>query len=153
VAAKPQEVAAEAGKVVASRSSVAVQLAAQRAKAWARMGDRRQVEVALDEGRTLLEALPYPGDLDNHFIVDPSKFDFYVMDCYRHVGEDRLAEIYAREVIRASTDFDGTERKPMRNAEARITLGSSPPAPATSSERWTSAGRLSLATISRCRRC
>lgn len=29
----------------------AVQLAAQEAKAWARLGDRRQVEVALDKGR------------------------------------------------------------------------------------------------------
>src|SRR5262249_27973871 len=41
----------------------------------------------------------------------------------RLVGEDRLAEVYAHEVLRSSTDPDGTERKPMRNAEARITLG------------------------------
>jgi hypothetical protein len=37
--------------------------------------------------------------------------------------EDRLAETLATEVIQASTDFDGTERAPMRLAEARITLG------------------------------
>jgi hypothetical protein len=37
--------------------------------------------------------------------------------------EDRLAETLANEVIQASTDFDGTERAPMRLAEARITLG------------------------------
>jgi hypothetical protein len=29
----------------------------------------------------------------------------------------------ADEVIRSSTDFDGTERAPMRTAEARVTLG------------------------------
>ena len=46
------------------------------------------------------------------------------MDCYRHLAEDRLAEDrLASEVIQASTDFDGTERAPMRLAEARITLG------------------------------
>lgn len=115
--------AAEAGEAVAAHGGAAVQLAAQRAKAWARLGDRRQVETALDKGRSLLESLPYPEDTDHHFVVDPAKFDFYAMDCYRIAGEDRLAEMYAREVIRSSTDPDGTERKPMRNAEARITLG------------------------------
>lgn len=115
--------AAEAGEAIAARDGAAVQLTAQRAKAWARLGDRRQVETALDRGRTLLESLPYPEDTDHHFVVDPAKFDFYAMDCYRIAGEDRLAEMYAREVIRSSTDPDGTERKPMRNAEARITLG------------------------------
>jgi len=115
--------AAEAGEAVAAHDGAAVQLAAQRAKAWARLGDRRQVEMALDKGRSLLESLPYPEDTDHHFVVDPAKFDFYAMDCYRIAGEDRLAEMYAREVIRSSTDPDGTERKPMRNAEARITLG------------------------------
>jgi hypothetical protein len=67
--------------------------------------------------------LPYPENLDNHFVVDPTKFDFYAMDCYRMLAEDKMAENLAAEVIRASTDFDGTERAPMRLAEARITLG------------------------------
>ena len=102
---------------------MAIQLAAQEAKAWARIGDRRATEVALDRGRKLLEAMPYPDNLDHHFVVDPTKFDFYSMDCYRHLAEDRLAETLATEVIQASTDFDGTERAPMRLAEARITLG------------------------------
>ncbi|MFD0596173.1 XRE family transcriptional regulator [Catellatospora coxensis] len=78
--------AAELGTAIASGKGVSVQLAAQRAKAWARIGDRRQVEVALDQGRTLLESLPYPDDLNNHFVVDPAKFDFYAMDGYRLVG-------------------------------------------------------------------
>jgi tetratricopeptide (TPR) repeat protein len=116
-------VAGEAGQAAAPHESVAVQLAAQRAKAWARIGDRRQVEVALDQGRTLLEQMPYPDNIDNHFVVDPAKFDFYAMDCYRILGEDRLAETYARHVIDAGTEFSGRERSPMRNAEARITLG------------------------------
>ncbi|MFF3257390.1 hypothetical protein ACFYWP_41935 [Actinacidiphila glaucinigra] len=56
-------------------------------------------------------------------MVDPYKFDFYAMDCYRLVGEDKLARTLATEVIRTGTDFDGTERSPMRNAEAKVTLG------------------------------
>jgi hypothetical protein len=115
--------AARAGTEVTPHSSVAVQLAAQEAKAWARIGDRRQTEVALDRGRRLLDALPYPENLDHHFVVDPTKFDFYAMDCYRMLADDKMAKILANEVIQASTDFDGKERAPMRLAEARITLG------------------------------
>lgn len=115
--------ASEVGGRMADGHGVAVQLAAQRAKAWARVGDRRQTEVALDQGRSLLESLPHPENLDHHFVVDPSKFDFYVMDCYRILREDKLAETYAYEVISAGTSYDGQERSPMRNAEARVTLG------------------------------
>ncbi|WP_255951008.1 XRE family transcriptional regulator [Streptomyces odontomachi] len=115
--------AAHAGAELASHQGVAVQLAAQEAKAWARLGDRRQVETALDKGRRLLEGMPYPENLDHHFVVDPAKFDYYAMDCYRLVGEDKLAKNLAEEVLRAGTDFDGMERTPMRNSEARVTLG------------------------------
>jgi len=116
--------AAEAGEAIAPAHSVAVQLAGQRAKAWARLGDRRQMEIALDQGRSLLEKLPYPDNLDHHFVVDPAKFDFYTMDCYRLLTtEDRLAKTYASEVLRAGTDPNGADRSPMRNAEARLTLG------------------------------
>jgi hypothetical protein len=107
-----------------------VQLHAQKAKAWARIGDRRQVEVALDQGRALLERLPYPENLDSHFAVDPAKWDFYSMDCYRILGghdtastENKLAGTYAQEILRTGIDSTGFERTPMRNAEARITLG------------------------------
>ena len=100
-----------------------MQLAAQEAKAWARIGDRRQTEVALDRGRRLLDAMPYPENLGYHFVVDPTKFDFYAMDCYRQLAEDKMAGHLAEEVLQANTDFDGTERAPMRNTEARITLG------------------------------
>jgi hypothetical protein len=122
--------AAEAGHAIAPNSRAAVQLYAQKAKAWARIGDRRQAEVALDHGRALLERLPYPENLDHYFAVDPAKWDFYSMDCYRVLGsaasggaENKLAVNYANDVIRAGTDLAGTERSPMRNAEARITLG------------------------------
>ncbi|UKD53658.1 XRE family transcriptional regulator [Amycolatopsis sp. FU40] len=115
--------AAQAGQEQAPSQSVAVQLAAQEAKAWARLGDKRSVMQALEKGRRLLERLPYPERPDNHFIIDPDKFDFYAMDCYRIVGEDNLAAMHANEVIRKGTRADGVELSPMRNAEARITLG------------------------------
>jgi tetratricopeptide (TPR) repeat protein len=116
--------AAETGLAAVGPShSVVVQLAAHQAKAWARLGDRRRVSAVLERGRTVLEALPYPDNIDNHFVVDPSKWDFYTMDCYRHVGEDQLAKAYAEEVIRSSTGADGRVRRPMRVAEAHVTLG------------------------------
>lgn len=115
--------AAQTGSAVAPSHSVTVQLVAQEAKAWARIGDRRQLEVALDRGRRQLDAMPYPENPEHHFIVDPAKFDFYAMDCYRLIGENDLARTYAEEVIRSGTAVDGQERSTMRNAEARITLG------------------------------
>lgn len=117
-------IAAQAGlDSVNSTHSVAVQLSAHQAKAWARIGDRRQLEVALNAGRSVLESLPYPDNLDSHFVIDPAKWDFYTMDCYRHVGEDKLAETHAIEVVRSSVDLHGTVHKPMRAAEAHVTLG------------------------------
>ena len=100
--------AAQAGQDVASGRSVSVQLLAQEAKAWARMGNQRNVVRALEKGRVLLESLPYPERTDNHFVVDPDKFDFYAMDCYRLIGDDKLAEMHAREVMRKTTNADGT---------------------------------------------
>jgi hypothetical protein len=114
--------AARAGHAMAPHDPVSVQLAGQEAKAWARMSDRRQVELALDRGRRLLESMPYPTNIDNHFAFDPDKFDFYAMDCYRRAGEDTLATMHAGEVIRKSTGPDGTLRSPMRVAEAHTTL-------------------------------
>jgi hypothetical protein len=45
------------------------------------------------------------------------------MDCYRLLGDDSLAEAHANEVKRSSTNPDGTDKDPMRTAEARVTLG------------------------------
>ncbi|WP_228001224.1 XRE family transcriptional regulator [Nocardia australiensis] len=101
---------------------VGVQLCAQRAKAWARLGDRREVEASLDQGRAILERLDHPQNLDNQFVVDPQKFDFYAMDCCRVAGDDIRAESYARQVIGHSTRADGTIRNPMRVSEAHLTL-------------------------------
>ncbi|GAA4672390.1 hypothetical protein [Amycolatopsis dongchuanensis] len=116
--------AAQAGAAAAGNHGVSVQLAAQEAKAYARMGDPKAALEALDRGRRLLEPMEYPTNIGNHFVVDPSKYDFYAMDVYRHLSsDDDAAEQLAHEVLAAGTDWDGTERSVMRNAEARLTLG------------------------------
>lgn len=105
-----------------SHLGVGVQLAAQRGKAWARLGDRHAAEKSLDTGRDILQRLAHPSDIDNHFVVDPRKFDFYVMDCCRTVGDNARAEDYARQVLRESAGYGGQIRNPMRAAEAHLTL-------------------------------
>lgn len=111
--------ASRQGAEIGGRHSVVVQLAAQEAKAWAGIGDRRQVELALERGRTTLEALPYPDNPSNHFVVDPAKWDFYAMNAYRLLGEDAMAESLAEELLRTTP----AGRSPMRRAEAEGTLG------------------------------
>jgi tetratricopeptide (TPR) repeat protein len=114
--------AAEAGALAAPSESVAVQLYGQQAKAYARMGMAEEVHQALDNGSKLLDKLPYPERPENHFVVDPDKWDFYAMDTYRIVGEDQLAQRNAEEVIRRSVNPEGVLVAPMRNAEAQLTL-------------------------------
>jgi hypothetical protein len=52
--------AAEGGQLAAGDHSVGVQLIAQEAKAWARMGRPREMEAAVERGRLALEDMPYP---------------------------------------------------------------------------------------------
>jgi hypothetical protein len=113
--------ATRGGLAVAGRDGVAVQLIGQEAKAFGRMGDLAGVRDALDRGRHQLGLIQRPVRNDNHFTVDPDKWEFYAMDAYRLAGDDDLAHEYASEVIRKGTGPDGTERSPMRTAEARLT--------------------------------
>ncbi|MGA5652170.1 hypothetical protein [Streptomyces seoulensis] len=66
--------------------------------------------------------MPHTENLDHYFVFNPAEFDFYAVDCYELVREDELARTLAEIVLHAGTDFDGRERAPMRNAEARVTL-------------------------------
>lgn len=113
----------DAGQHVGGPHSVVVQLDAQHAKAAARMGDRYQVNTALDSGFAKLSRIPRPDNPRNHFVVDPDKWDFYAMDAYRLLGDDVRATTHAREVLRLGQGTDGRELAPMRMAEARLTLG------------------------------
>lgn len=114
--------AAQRGQAVAQTSSVHVQLIAQEAKAKARLGEAG-LNTLLASGKEMLDRLPYPDRPDNHFKVDPAKWDYYAMDVHRMAGDDDLATQYATTVIRDNTTPDGSELSPMRVAECRITLG------------------------------
>jgi hypothetical protein len=115
--------ACEAGHRADSINSVGVQLYAQQAKAYARMGDGKQVRSSLDMGRAWLERLPRPSHPEHHFVIDPDKWDFYEMDAYRILGDDTRAAQHALEVVKLGIAPDGFEKSPMRVAEARLTLG------------------------------
>jgi tetratricopeptide (TPR) repeat protein len=112
----------EAGIKAAPHTSVVVQLAAQSAKAAARMGQRDEASKILDDGYRALGQHERPSRPENHFVIDPQKWDFYAMDCYRLVGEDKRAADHAQEVLRISRRPDGSDKSPMRATEARLTL-------------------------------
>lgn len=112
----------DAGINAAPHASVAVQLAAQAAKAHARMGNRSEVRHALDRGARLLGEHEHPSHPENHFVIDPTKWDFYAMDCYRIARDDARAAENAQEILRLSARPDGTDRSPMRASEAKLTL-------------------------------
>lgn len=115
--------ATQAGQQLLGNHLAAVQLMAQEAKAWARIGDPDQVHLTLERGRWLLDRFPPPHRPENHFQVDPDKWDFYAMDAYRLVADDERARHHAEQVLALGTAPDGSERAPMRIAEARLTLG------------------------------
>jgi hypothetical protein len=86
------------------------------------MGNRSDVSRALDHGARLLSDHEHPSRPGNHFVIDPTKWNLYVMDCYRIVGDDARASDSAQEILRLSTRPDGTDRSPMRASEAKLTL-------------------------------
>ncbi len=113
--------AAQEGLARTRTHGVSAQLHAQAAKAWARLGNHDQAIVEQDAGRELLTWLPFPANPRNHFEVDPTKYDFYAMDCWRLTGADALAAEAAETVIRTSTSSDGRPISPMRLSEAQLT--------------------------------
>jgi hypothetical protein len=113
--------AAQAGQLAAPADSVRVQLVAQEAKARARLGEQGLAPL-LESGREVLHRLPYPDRPDNHFQVDPGKWDYYAMDVHRLAGDDDLTRLYASTVIADSLAPDGHELAPMRIAECRLSL-------------------------------
>ncbi|MYS79854.1 hypothetical protein [Embleya scabrispora] len=115
--------AVEAGHRADASHSVGVQLCAQEAKAYGRLGDGRMVRSTLDLGRARLDRMPRPEHPEHHFVIDPDKWDFYEMDAYRLLRDDDRAALHAREVLRLGSGPNGVERSPMRMAEARLTLG------------------------------
>ncbi|MGH3874791.1 MAG: hypothetical protein ACRDSR_25360 [Pseudonocardiaceae bacterium] len=113
---------ADAGITAAPSASVAVQLAAQGAKAHARMGQHNDARRALDRGFRFLAGHQHPSRPENHFVIDPTKWDCYAMDCYRVGGDNARAAEHAQQILRLSQRPDGSDRSPLRATEARLTL-------------------------------
>jgi len=114
--------ATDAGLDASDRSDVSVQLLGQRAEALARLGDHHGARVALDEARTVLDALAWPERPLNHFTVDPPKYRKTVMRVSRLLGDHATADTEALQIIREGSRPDGSHRQPMRVADARASM-------------------------------
>ncbi len=89
---------AAAGEALApSGSSVAVQLAAQSARAAARLGDGPEVRAALRRCAATLDRQPRDRPADHHFFFDGSKLELYSGTALAWLG-DPAAEEYAQHV-------------------------------------------------------
>lgn len=106
---------ARAGQQIAPTGrSAAVQLAAQEARAAARLGDASIVHGALHRAAAALERQP-EGPPDHHFVFDARKLTSYTATALTWLG-DPAAEGHALEVIRTAISA-------RRLATARIDLG------------------------------
>lgn len=113
---------ARAAQTIGGENSAKVQLIMQEARGWARLGNRKAAETAIDRGHSLLQKLPAI-DYPRHFLYDRSKFPFYVASCYQWLGCDAKAAEYAGQVFRECEARGTAERSPMRLADIHITLG------------------------------
>jgi tetratricopeptide (TPR) repeat protein len=112
---------AKAAQTIGGQNSAIVQLIMQEARGWAKLGNRKAAESAIDRGHDLLLRLPaihYP----RHFIYDRTKFPFYVASCYQWLGDYDKAETFAHQVIQECEVNGTTARSPMRLADTHITL-------------------------------
>lgn len=117
----PRAVAlAAAGEALApsAGSSVAVQLAAQSARAAARLGDGPEVRAALRRCAAMFDRQPRDRPADHHFYFDGSKLELYTGTALAWLG-DPAAEEYARHV---AARYE-TGNQPRRLATAYLDLG------------------------------
>lgn len=109
--------AAEGEALAAPGASAVVQLAAQRARAAARLGDGATVRAALARAETGVDRQSGPTPRDHHFFFDRRKLEGYTATSLAWLG-DPAGEQVAREV--ADRYAHGPAR---RLATARIDLG------------------------------
>jgi tetratricopeptide (TPR) repeat protein/transcriptional regulator with XRE-family HTH domain len=114
---------AQTGLELAPSTSAGVQLAVQQAKAWSRLGDRREAEATMRQAAGALASQPAPSNPEHHFVFDPPKLSFYAATCYTWLGELDRAEEHAHDVIAQCLASPGLVRWPVRLAENRVDLG------------------------------
>jgi tetratricopeptide (TPR) repeat protein len=114
---------ARAGQEIAPPDrSVIVATTLQEARAWARLGARREAEHAIRRAEAALARLPEPSHPQDHFVFDPPKLSFYVATCYVWLHEPARAEEHARHVIEGNGDPASRNWWPTRVATARVEL-------------------------------
>jgi hypothetical protein len=94
----------------------------QEARAWARLGARREAEHAIRQAEAALARLPEPSHPQDHFTFDPAKLSFYVATCFVWLQEPLRAEEHARHVIEENGDRTSRNWWPTRVATAQIEL-------------------------------
>jgi transcriptional regulator with XRE-family HTH domain len=113
--------ATEAGAALAPHgSSVAAQIAAQEARAAARVQDANRTLAALRRANAALVGLSVPERPEHHFTYDGRKLEWYTGTVLAWLGDERTAEGIARQVIR---QYENDHRSPRRLITARIDLG------------------------------
>ena len=112
----------ERGRAVAPQSSVLVALNAQEARARGRLGQRDETIAAIQRAERVIERIPPPEDLSDHYTFDPAKVDFYAATAFLALDEPERAEYHARNVIAASSDAGSPNYWPTRVGSARMDL-------------------------------
>lgn len=110
--------AAVGENVAPANTGAAVQLAAQSARAAARLGDGPAVRAALDRAAHRIATQPSDRPSDHHFAFDARKLDHYVATALAWLG-DPAGERRAREIVEQYPPAGA----PRRLATARLDLG------------------------------
>jgi transcriptional regulator with XRE-family HTH domain len=114
---------ADRGLALAPQSSVAVALHLQQARAWARLHDNSAGMAAIRRSAAALEPLTTPEHLDDHYVFDPAKSDYFVGTAYALMGLARPAEHHARLFIAQAGLVGSRNYWPIRVSSARMDLG------------------------------
>jgi hypothetical protein len=114
----------EQGLLYAGGTNAAAQLHFQAARGYARMRDSAGVGESLRAGNLVLDQLPRPSNVDNHFVFDRDKLHFYATFIYTWLGsENEAAAEHAAEVIHQCEPRPGTTRWPTRLGITRLLMG------------------------------
>jgi transcriptional regulator with XRE-family HTH domain len=116
---------AERGQGLAPGSSVEVALYLNAARAWARLRDTSAALEAVRRAARVLEPLTTPEHLDDHYVFDPAKSDYFVGTTYALMGESfaKTAEHHARLFIAQAGIVGSRNYWPVRLSSARMDLG------------------------------
>lgn len=112
----------QAQQIAPVGSSAYIQATAQEARAWARLGDRRECRSALDRVEAMAANLPVPERPEHHYRYDPTKARAYAATTLAWAGDPAAVEV-ARSVLSELDPAGDGGPRPRRSASARLDLG------------------------------